>query len=346
MGREQPSFQPTHPSRDDRAKRAKVIINKTIPTILKGNARARRGVEAAELIVDPSPLISSQHGTAFSHEQQNNDTTESNEVFDKTRSPPVKISLRVTDTLQAAHQLGLSTEGQGGRRARVAILNMASPLRPGGGVLSGASSQEEWLCTRTTLYPSLREEFYRLPEVGGVYTPDVLVFRGWNQAASELDKKDRFYVDAISAAMLRFPDIEGEGEESSYAEQKDRDLVISKMRAVLRIVRLKGAEKIVLGAWGCGAYGNPVGEIARAWKKVLLGSKSRRNSVNKKKGTKAEDWNGLEIVFAIKDYRMAKSFARAFGEDLSIEEPHSPSGENASVDNEEEEEEEGEGGDE
>jgi len=38
---------------------------------------------------------------------------------------------------------------------------MASPLRPGGGVLTGATSQEEFLCARTTLYPSLREKFYR-----------------------------------------------------------------------------------------------------------------------------------------------------------------------------------------
>ncbi|EON96958.1 putative tigr02452 family protein [Phaeoacremonium minimum UCRPA7] len=247
----------------------------------------------------------------------------------------VDISLRVTDTLQAAHELSISAVGAASHRARVAILNMASPLRPGGGVLSGASSQEEWLCTRTTLYPSLREEFYRLPEVGGVYTPDVLVFRSWDSAASELDKKDRFYVDVITAAMLRFPDIEGEGGEAGYAEQKDRDLVISKMRAVLRIVRSKGVDKVVLGAWGCGAYGNPVREIARAWRRVLLGARSRRDPVVKRKGLIDEGWDGLEVVFAIKDSRMAEHFAKEFGDGIVVEQSRIPSADESSIDGEE-----------
>ncbi len=274
-------------SRKERAKQAKTIITTTIPALLKADARARRGVEAAELIVDPPP-VSGSHGPEPEHGHA--------EGPDK---PSICITVRVADTLAAAALL----------EPRVAVLSMASPLRPGGGVLTGATSQEESLCSRTTLYPSLREEFYRLPEVGGIYTPDVLVFRGL--AGEELPKKDRFYVDVITAAMLRFPDVDGTGQGARYAEEKDREVVVSKMRAVVRILMAKGVERVVLGAWGCGAYGNPVGEIARAWKRVLLGGQGRNKQ--------PEGHKGLVVVFAIKDPRLADEFCQHFGEGVKVE---------------------------
>jgi uncharacterized protein (TIGR02452 family) len=71
--------------------------------------------------------------------------------------------------------------------------------------LSGATSQEESLCVRSTLYAFLREEFYRLPSRASIYTPDVLVFR--DQDLRDLPKRDRFYVDVISCAALQFPEV-------------------------------------------------------------------------------------------------------------------------------------------
>ena len=267
------------PTRDDRAKKAKTTINKTIPALLKGNPRARQGVESAELIVEPPPPPSTanQDGAV----------------------PTVSIRVLASDTLAAAAKL---------RGPRIAVLNMASPLRPGGGVLTGATSQEESLCCRTTLYPSLKESFYRLPEIGVVYTPDVLVFRDPNE--EDLDKEHMFYIDVITAAMLRFPDVEGEGDATRYAEEKNREVAVRKMRTVMRVLRMKGANGIVLGAWGCGAYGNPVGEIARAWKRVLLG---------KGKSRTPEIWEGLEVVFAVKDLKMAQEFAGHFQEGLELD---------------------------
>ncbi|OJD30703.1 tigr02452 family protein [Diplodia corticola] len=347
MGRTEPTVvvPPQSFRRDVRAKKAKATINQTIPALLNTYPRARRGVDAAELIVDPPPLTGPSHldapkpdakskskskpkgkGKARGRDEDNDDTAEARGGTDKVTAtqpperPPMQLKLQVTDTLEAAVRLG-STETS--KRPRVAVLNMASPLRPGGGLLNGATSQEEWLCLRTTLYPSLRDEFYRLPEVGAIYTPDVLVFRRSDDEAAELDKKERFFVDVVSAGMLRFPDVEGEeGEEKKYANCKERDLVVQKMKAVMRILRMKGADKVVLGAWGCGAYGNPVGEVAQAWKKVLFGTenkkKARTGSINWNRG---EGWDGLEVVFAIKDERMARQFASFFGSGLIYEEP-------------------------
>ena len=49
--------------KDIRAKQARHIINKVIPSLLTSNARARKGAEGSELIVDPGPINSSTAAT-------------------------------------------------------------------------------------------------------------------------------------------------------------------------------------------------------------------------------------------------------------------------------------------
>ncbi|UPK95327.1 hypothetical protein LCI18_006262 [Fusarium solani-melongenae] len=313
MGRTEPSIgrPPAAFRKDARAKKAKATLNQTIPQLLSAHPRARRGIEAAELIVNPSP------GDRKAEIKKSNGQAESD-------PPGPRLCLQVADTLTAARSLlardtpsGVTLD-LGNKNARVAILNMASPLSPGGGFLNGAGSQEESLCMRTTLLPSLKDEYYRLPEVGAIFTPDVLVFRD-EEAEDVLEKNSRWHVDCITAAMLRGPEIDvNELGRGSYTHEKDRELVLQKMKMVMRICQTKGVKRFVAGAWGCGAYGNPVAEVAKAWKKVLL--PPRKHSKGKQKGTK-ETWDGVEeVVFAIKDAGMAEAFAEAFGEGLMRDE--------------------------
>ncbi|KAK8122965.1 hypothetical protein PG984_011635 [Apiospora sp. TS-2023a] len=330
MGRTQPSVgQPPAAFRKDvRAKKAKATLNKTIPSLLSAHPRSKRGNEAAELIVNPPALKAQHEDPKASHKGTS--------TVDATQSAAPRLILQAADTLTVARRLlEASDSGRsdlGNKIARVGILNMASPLSPGGGFLNGAGSQEEYLCMRTTLLPSLKDEFYRLPELGGVYTPDVLVFR--DDAGDDLEKKDRWFVDCVSAGMLRFPDISvnedtGRG---SYILGKDKELVLDKMRSVMRIFQAKNIKKVVLGAWGCGAYGNPVGDIAAAWKRVLLGNTNIKQARGKNK-SKGETWHGIETVaFAIKDPGMAEAFEEAFGEGLTREEPEQESEEEPEYD--------------
>lgn len=313
MGRLQPSvvMAPNSTRRADRAKKAKDTINKVIPELLRSSPRARHGAYKALLMLDPPSTVCSEHQSPDAR---------------------IRIRLRYTDTLTAARQMTQSSRrasistsstrpnASGKLCPNVCVLNMASPLRPGGGFLDGATSQEEFLCMRTTLYPSLWDDFYRLPEVGGVHTPDVLVFRDSTPEAEDLPKRERFFVDVISAGMLRFPEtttgtrVVRDGDEErgpcscgvSYCD-KDRELVTRKMKAVLRMAQSQGAEKLVLGAWGCGAYGNPVREVAKIWKRVLCGTHR-----------KTETWTGIkEVVFAINDRSMLKEFERCFADVLT-----------------------------
>lgn len=332
MGRVEPSIgrPPAAFRKDVRSKKAKATINKVIPSLLPGNPRAQQGINAAELIPFQDSQSLSAHLEKNAKEDKTDQSTKKgksgrrspNSKSDAQASPPAsaeasppRISVREVDTLKAARDL-LEIEAPSGTkadlkndRARVAILNMGSPLSPGGGFLNGANSQEESLCMRTTLYPSLKDEWYRIPDLATIYTPNVLVFR--NEEVEYLDKKDRFYVDCITAAMIRTPEYEMDDDGiATYANKKDRELAQNKMRAVMRVAVVKKTKRLVLGAWGCGAHGNPVGEIARLWKAVLLPRH------DKSKGAK-ERWEQLdEIVFAIKDHNMAQAFADAFGEGL------------------------------
>ncbi|KAK1994551.1 hypothetical protein LX36DRAFT_660434 [Colletotrichum falcatum] len=310
MGRTQPSVgQPPAAFRKAaRAKKAKVTLNQLIPSLLPTHPRARRGIETAELIVEPRPIP-----------RQPLSSNEAPCDASSTGSLP-RIRLQVADTLRAAHALVVekSTPDRpadlSNNETRVAILNMASPLTPGGGFLNGASSQEESLCMRTTLLPSLKDEYYRLPELGAIYTGDVMVFRD-EYSGDVLEKKERWFVDCITAAMLRNPETERDGVSGfgHYVHERDRQLVLEKMKVVLRVCQMKGVKKVVLGAWGCGAYGNPVAEVAKAWRKALV---PRNDAKGKKKGGK-ETWDGIEdVVFAIRDPGMADAFQEAFGKGI------------------------------
>jgi uncharacterized protein (TIGR02452 family) len=363
MGRTEKSqgLAPPAIRKDIRAKQARHIVNKVVPSILASNARAKRGTESSEVIADPGPAFSNNvhlkdvggedvayvkrkgQGRRKAKAGQEMDDEDTGPSKGKTKksgkrrndsingdmstlspnpeatAPPERkdhtIRIITTDSLTAAQILASNRDKQAKKSDNVCVLNMASPLRPGGGVLAGATSQEEFLCARTTLLPSLTEEFYRLPEFGGIFTSDVLVFRSprpLGDNAGELGAGERYWVDVISAGMLRFPDLEGEEDEVKRLGKKDREVVERKMRAVLRIAAAKGVKKLVLGAWGCGAYGNPVGDVAEAWSRVL--SASAAEGAKKKKAIPREVWPDLEeVVFAIPSVKIASGFARAFG---------------------------------
>ncbi|KAK5366343.1 hypothetical protein LTR20_006598 [Exophiala xenobiotica] len=357
MGRTQPSLGLAPPAqrKDARAKAARLTAHKTIPALLASSSRARKGVEGSTLIVD-SPF--SDSGVTSKKESRKT----SRNSGDDQGNNKVKVRIVVDDTLAVARAMshqsaeaGTDT-AEGGKpsssrpKRNVAVLNMASPLLPGGGFLNGATAQEETLCNRTTLYPALRDEFYRLPEVGAIWTEDVMVFR--DESGKDLNKGERWWIDVISAGMLRFPDVEEaeeeeaeeeEGEEheeqKKYANPKDRTTAIERIRCVMEILGSKGVEKCVLGAWGCGAYGNPVPEIARAFKKVIWGGevkggrKSGKGVVcwgeevkgGRKTGKGGDCWGGLrEVAFAIKEGKTASEFAKHFGVEVALEKRPTP----------------------
>ncbi|KAJ7765555.1 hypothetical protein B0H14DRAFT_2970744, partial [Mycena olivaceomarginata] len=44
-----------------------------------------------------------------------------------------------------------------------------------------------------------------------------------------------------------------------------------KIKCVFRAAAAQGCRRLVLGAFGCGAFGNPPAEVAKLFRRVLLG---------------------------------------------------------------------------
>lgn len=160
-----------------------------------------------------------------------------------------------------------------------AVLNMANRQRPGGGVLSGSRAQEESIFRRTNIFRSLyrfapfaenfgvyaSENQYPLhPDFGGIYSPDVLLFRDSEKHGCRLMEKPE-YISVISVAAMNRPQIDQSG-------KIIRELiggVKNKIRTIFRIGLRHRHDSLVLGAWGCGAFRNPPEHIAALFHEVL-----------------------------------------------------------------------------
>jgi uncharacterized protein (TIGR02452 family) len=282
---------------------AKETINRVVPSLLSSNQRAQKGVQNSQLLRGRTDLPKLNRIPPNDHGQNDSESV---------LGSPLPIYIVQSDTLDAAQKLHAQHP-----QAKIAVLNMASPLQPGGGVLRGAKAQEESLCMRSTLYPSLRPEWYRHPNDAVIYTPDILVFKSAATPEMEmLEVKDRFYVDVISCAAPRHPEtVEvsngNGGKENRYADPEDEEMMSLKIKFIMRTAAKMGVTHLILGALGCGAYRNPTGQVANIMRKCLVGKGNGRPS--------GEDWKGAgieQVVFAILDDCPGKLVWQTFVEEF------------------------------
>ena len=164
---------------------------------------------------------------------------------------------------------------------KVAVLNYANNVAIGGAPFS-AGAQEESLCRCSTLLPCLQameKPFYmkhreqaRKGEINFmgnddlIYTPDVVVFKSdlrTDPVYPQMLSRDEWYkVNVITCAapvMVRvfiLPD--------NY-----ETVIRSRIKKILDVAAKEGNEVVILGAWGCGAFKNPVGIVARVFAELV-----------------------------------------------------------------------------
>ncbi len=153
------------------------------------------------------------------------------------------------------------------------VMNFANAHTPGGGFLLGANAQEEALCRCSTLYVSISSkeasEMYKynnshLSNVESDYmllSPQVYVFR---------DEKYNLLETPVKVAVITIPAPNRFGAAMFASGQKIEETMLRRIRIMLRIAVQKDYKNLVLGAWGCGAFGNDANAVAGYFKQVLV----------------------------------------------------------------------------
>ncbi|GAA0251900.1 TIGR02452 family protein [Saccharothrix mutabilis subsp. mutabilis] len=175
---------------------------------------------------------------------------------------PARVEVTGETTLAATKRLG----------GDLACLVFASARNPGGGFLNGAQAQEESVARGSALYPCLRAagEFYAHHRAHDdlaysdrvIHSPDVPVFRDDKGALLPEPYPVSFLTAAAPnrSAILR------------NAPHRAPDIpAILERRAgrVLQVAAAHGHRRLVLGAWGCGVFGNEPAVVAGAFAAAL-----------------------------------------------------------------------------
>jgi len=178
-----------------------------------------------------------------------------------------RIEVNNESTLAAAHRLVANGW------ANPLCLNFASAKNPGGGFLGGAEAQEENLAKSSGLYPCIVQmsAMYADNRAGKtclynddmIYSPKVPVFR--DDAYHLLDAH-------YLASMVTAPAVNRGAVARNTPSLLDQVPAVMQTRIdkLLALALHHGHTCIILGAWGCGVFGNRPQEMASWFAQYLL----------------------------------------------------------------------------
>lgn len=180
-----------------------------------------------------------------------------------------EVEITTESTLDAIKRMG----------PRTIALNFASAKHVGGGFLAGSQAQEESLCRSSTLYDALQRapEYYdanrtcltNLYTDYAILSQDVTFFR---DDSSKL-------IPAHMASVLTMP-----APNLSALSTSDMHLVEEtfrrRMRNIFALTIQQHYPNLILGAWGCGIFGNNPETVAKLfWTEMKVWRKKLRHIV-------------------------------------------------------------------
>jgi uncharacterized protein (TIGR02452 family) len=195
--------------------------------------------------------------------------------FDRVTTPPAlpgSPAIEVTD--ETTQDAALRFRGK-----QVTVLNFASGVMPGGGVRIGASAQEEALCLCSGLLPRLEAQmgFYnrnRLEEAPQECYDHMI----WCDRVPLIRDGQFNLVDPMDIRVITYPAPnkyrrayagQGRFSEEPIADDYLQGVFQRRTIHVVRHAAEMKTEVLILGAWGCGAYGNDPGMVAQMFKAAI-----------------------------------------------------------------------------
>lgn len=185
-------------------------------------------------------------------------------------APPPLIEVTGETTLEAAARVVREDP-----ESEPLCLNFASAKNPGGGFLSGSQAQEESLARASGLYacllPQMETYEYHRRQASAFYTdhmiysPRVPVFRDDSGGLLDHPYHVAFLsVPAVNAGAVRRNEAERVGEIEAVMRRR--------LERLLWVAHQHGHQTLILGAWGCGVFGNDPDQVARLFAEQLLGA--------------------------------------------------------------------------
>ena len=176
----------------------------------------------------------------------------------------IKPKLEVTNETTAQAAKRLLDEGL----TDLVALNFASARNVGGGFLGGAIAQEEDLCRASALYACTKSKpvFYNENILCDntyytdniIYSPNVPFFR---------DEYSEF-INSFNLSIITAP-----APNVTAMNEPNEETLLSTLSTraakILQVAHENKHKNIILGAWGCGAFGNSSEMIANVFVKAL-----------------------------------------------------------------------------
>lgn len=139
----------------------------------------------------------------------------------------------------------------------IIALNFANANFSGGGYILGGDAQEESLCRASMLYYVLKgskmyyhNRFKSIPFIYSnwlIYSPNVPIIRNGNDMLLDVPVKCSFITcPAVNRTFAKF----------FTSDKKINNIMKSRIEKILSVAVEKNPQVIVLGAWGCGVFGN------------------------------------------------------------------------------------------
>ncbi len=152
------------------------------------------------------------------------------------------------------------------------VMNFANAHHSGGGFLHGAVAQEEALCRCSTLFASISNDeakkMYEYNHALGspvdsdymLLSPSVAVFR---------DKHLELMEEPFNVAVMTIAAPNRHGRAAIVSEGRLREVLRNRLELFFWAAAHEGYRTLVLGAWGCGAFGNDAAEVASIMRELL-----------------------------------------------------------------------------
>lgn len=158
---------------------------------------------------------------------------------------------------------------------KTAVLNFASYKNPGGKFIEGSSAQEECLCHASNLYNVLSRfpgyyEWNKKHNNRALYTDRAL----YSKNVTFIDESVTVYgadpvniqADVITCAA---PNFSAAGKYAHVEEDENNAALLKRVKFVLDIAEDNHVETLILGAYGCGVFGQDALLVAKYFRKCL-----------------------------------------------------------------------------